>query len=301
MTVIAILGPTASGKSSLALRVAQRIRGEIVNTDSMQVYRGMDIGTAKPDPAERALVPHHMFDVWPISHSVSVAEFQSSARACIDDVMARGSVPVIVGGSGLYVSAVLDDMSFPGTDPAVRDRLEHELEALGPAALHARLAALDPVAAEAILVSNGRRIVRALEVIEVTGQPFIARLPDPVDVYPTIRVGLSIGRQDLDARIERRVGAMWEAGFVDEVRRLRRQLRTGRTSSRALGYQQILAFLAGECTEEQARQDTIDATRRFARRQQRWFARDPRIVWMDYDAADAADRVLGLLGPVTST
>lgn len=300
MSVLAILGPTASGKSALAIAVAERIGGEIVNGDSMQVYQGMDIGTAKPNVAERKRVPHHLFDLWPISHSVSVAEFQAVARECIDDILGRGVTPVLVGGSGLYVSAILDEFEFPGTDPVIRARLENELAATGPTALHARLAEVDPVAAESILVSNGRRVVRALEVIEITGRPFTASLPSPVEVYPTVRVGLEIPRDILDLRIAERVDAMWSAGFVDEVRRLP-ELSLGRTASRALGYQQILEFLNGSCTETEARQATIDATRKFARRQQRWFRRDPRITWLPYDARDAVDRVCALLGPVTST
>jgi tRNA dimethylallyltransferase len=289
--VLAIVGPTASGKSALAVAVAHALRdasgidAEIVGTDSMQVYVGMDIGTATPTSAEQGGVRHHLLDVWPPSHAVSVAEFQAAARAAIDDVLARGAVPIVVGGSGLYVSAVLDDLRFPGTDPAVRARLEADLDREGTAAMHARLAGVDPVAAAAILPTNGRRVVRALEVVEITGQPFVATLPDPVEVYATRRVGLGVPRPVLDARIVARVDAMWAAGFVDEVRRLAADgVAQTPTASRALGYQQILAYLDGEISEDQARQQTIDATRRFARRQQRWFARDPRIAWLDHDS-----------------
>ncbi len=294
-SVLAVVGPTASGKSALAVSVAHRIgpSAEVVGTDSMQVYRGMDIGTATPTAAEQDGVPHHMIDVWEPVHAVSVAEFQAAARAAIDAVLAESGVPIVVGGSGLYVSAVLDDLRFPGTDPVVRARLESELSAVGPGELHRRLAGVDPDAAAAILPSNGRRIVRALEVIELTGEPFVARLPDPQEVYGTVRIGLHVPRDELDARIARRVDAMWEQGFVEEVRALAEgDLATTPTASRALGYQQVLALLAGELTEAEARQGTIDGTRRFARRQQRWFRRDPRIHWVDYDSPTLVDDAL---------
>jgi tRNA dimethylallyltransferase len=302
--VLVIVGPTASGKSSLAVGVALRMTptAEIVSTDSMQVYRGMDIGTATPTVDERHGVPHHLFDAWDPDHAVTVAEFQQHARAAIDDIGGRHRIPVVVGGSGLYVSAVLDDLRFPGTDPVIRGRLEDELADVGPAPLHQRLAILDPEAAAAILATNGRRIVRALEVIELTGGPFVARLPEPSEVYPTVRVGLAIPRDHLDSRIAERVDRMWADGFVDEVRGLCGQgLGATPTASRALGYQQVLAFLAGDCSEEQARQGTVDATRRFARRQQRWFRRDARILWVDYDSPTAADEVLDLWGSDTPT
>lgn len=302
--VLAVVGPTASGKSSLAVAVAHALGrpAEVVGTDSMQVYVGMDIGTATPTAAERAGVPHHLLDRWPPSHAVSVAEFQVVARAAIDDIRSRGAVPIVVGGSGLYVSAVLDDLRFPGTDPAVRARLEAELAEAGSAAMHARLAAVDPVAAGQILPSNGRRVVRALEVVEITGEPFVASLPDPVDVYPTSRVGLAVPRPTLDARIAERVDAMWAAGFVDEVRRLAADGLAGTpTAARALGYQQVLAFLAGDLDEAQARALTIDATRKFARRQQRWFARDRRITWRDYDSPTLVADALAAAGSDTAT
>ena len=304
MTVVAVVGPTASGKSALALGLASNVSGEIVNGDSMQVYRGMDIGTAKPSRAEMASVPHHGFDIWEPAHDVSVAEVQQVARAAIDNVRLRGSTPIVVGGSGLYVSAILDEFAFPGTDAAVRARWEAELAAIGPEALHGRLAQVDPAAATVILPSNGRRIVRALEVIEITGEPFVATLPEPRSVQPTVRIGLEIPRDALDARIADRVDAMWTAGFVAEVARLREQgLGECRTASRALGYQQILEYLDGRISEEEARSQTIDATRRFARRQQRWFRRDERIEWIGYDDEDALARSLDLVrrGPVTDT
>ena len=299
--VLAILGPTASGKSALAVRVAQAliaggVAAEIVGTDSMQCYIGMDIGTATPTTEEMGGICHHGIDVWAPGHLVSVAEFQMMARAAIDDIRAREAVPIVVGGSGLYVSAVLDDLRFPGTDPQVRTRWESELDRLGAEGLHAVLAERDPSAAAVILPTNGRRIVRALEVIELTGEPFAAQLPDPVDIYPAVRVGLDVPREALDARIAARVERMWDAGFVDEVRRLAADgLADAPTASRALGYAQVLAFLAGECSGDDARTATVEATRKFARRQQRWFRRDTRISWLPFDGPDATERVLALL------
>ena len=302
MTVLAIVGPTAVGKSALAVAVAKSCRGEIINIDSMQIYVGMNIGTATPNLIERAGVTHHLVDIWPPDHDLAVAEYQQVARLAIDDVRSRGAQPIVVGGSGLYVTGVLDDLQFPGTDPLVRANLEAELQSAGPAVLHARLAVVDPVAAAAILPTNGRRIVRALEVIELTGEPFTATLPPPVSIYPTVRVGLEIAREVLDQRIADRVQQMWEAGFVDEVRELAESgLASWRTASRALGYLQVLSYLGGQCTESEAKQATIDATTKFARRQQRWFRRDRRIHWIDYDTSDAAARVLALLGSETLT
>jgi tRNA dimethylallyltransferase len=211
-----------------------------------------------------------------------VAEYQRLARAALAEVTGRGRVPILAGGSGLYLRAALDELDFPGTDPAVRDRLEQELAERGPGPLHARLATLDPAAARGILPSNGRRIVRALEVIEVSGRPFTATLPRYQSVYPAVHLGLRVPRAELDERIAVRVDRMWQAGLVAEVRRLDQAgLRTGRTASRALGYAQVLRFLAGEWTEQQARAETIKATRRFARRQEAWFRRDPRVTWLD--------------------
>ena len=303
--VLAIVGPTASGKSALAVRVALRLRdlgrpAEIVGTDAFQVYRGLPICTAVPSVAERAGVPHHMLEAWPLSREVSVAEFQQAARAAIDGVRARGAVPIVVGGSGLYVSAVLDDLRFPGTDPAVRARYEAEVAEVGSHALHARLAEIDPAAAAAILPTNGRRIVRALEVIELTGEPFAATLPDPVDVYPTARIGLAIARSALDERIAERVAGMWSAGLADEVRAALTAT-VGRTAERAIGVAQMRAELAGTLHAAEARALTVTATAKFARRQQRWFARDRRVVWVDYDAADAVERCLAVWGAETST
>ncbi|MFE1322021.1 tRNA (adenosine(37)-N6)-dimethylallyltransferase MiaA [Kitasatospora phosalacinea] len=280
--VVSVVGATAAGKSDLAVAIAREIGGEVVNTDSMQLYKGMDIGTAKLTPAERGGVPHHLLDVWEVTETASVAEYQALARAEMDRQLAAGQVPVLVGGSGLYVRAAVDEMEFPGTDPAVRARLEEELERVGPGALHRRLAGLDPAAAEAILPSNGRRVVRALEVIEITGRPFTASLPTQRAVYGAVQIGVRVPRPELDRRIELRVDRMWEAGLLDEVRELEEAgLREGLTASRALGYQQVLAFFAGECTEDEARAETVRATRRFARRQESWFRRDDRIHWLD--------------------
>ena len=280
--VIVVVGPTAAGKSGLAVDLAQALDGEVINADSMQLYRGMDIGTAKLTLAERQGVPHHLLDVWDVRQTANVADYQRLARAAIADITARGKRPILAGGSGLYVRAALDDLTFPGTDPDVRARLEAELDDLGPAALHSRLAAADPAAGAAILPSNGRRIVRALEVIELTGRPFTATLPDYGASIPALQLGLRPAREELDRRIETRVDRMWAAGFEAEVRQLAQAgLRQGRTASRALGYQQLLRHLAGEWTLDQARAETVRATRRFARRQESWFRRDPRISWLD--------------------
>ena len=279
--VVAIVGPTAAGKSALAVELALRLGGEVVNADSMQLYRGMDIGTAKLRPEERRGVPHHVLDIWEVTEPASVAVYQSVARAAVDDIYARGRVPLLVGGSGLYVRAVLEQFDFPGTDPELRASLEAELARVGPAALHARLAERAPEAAARILPTNGRRIVRALEVVTLTGT-FVASLPEPTPYYPAVHIGVDRDPAELDALIAERVDRMFAAGLVDEVRALEaRGLREGRTASRALGYQQVLRYLAGECTLAEARDETVQATRRFVRRQRSWFRRDPAVVWLD--------------------
>ncbi|MFN8159287.1 MAG: tRNA (adenosine(37)-N6)-dimethylallyltransferase MiaA [Candidatus Nanopelagicales bacterium] len=296
--VVAVVGPTASGKSDLGVALALELGGEVVNADSMQLYRGMDVGTAKLAPAERRGVPHHLLDVWDVTETASVADYQERARAVVDALRAEGRTPLLVGGSGLYVRAVLDALEFPGTDPDVRARLEAELEQVGSGVLHARLAAVDPAAAAAILPSNGRRVVRALEVVEITGGSFTATLPEHRDVYPSVQVGLDVPRPELDRRIDVRVERMWAAGLVDEVRGLLEVgLREGRTASRALGYAQVIRFLDGEWTEEQALEETQRATRRFARRQDSWFRRDDRVVWLPYDADDLLARALAAVRP----
>jgi tRNA dimethylallyltransferase len=298
---IAIVGPTGAGKSELSLRLASALNGEVVNADSMQLYRGMDIGTGKLAQADRAGVPHHLLDVWDVTQTASVSEYQRLARAVIADIHARGRTAVLAGGSGLYVRAVIDNLEFPGTEPAMRARLEAELAALGPAVLHDKLAAADPAAAAAILPSNGRRIVRALEVIELSGRPFSATLPDYASVLSAVQIGLSVPRPELDRRIAARVRTMWQAGLVDEVRRLAVPagpgggLRSGRTASRALGYAQVLRLLDGEWTEAEAEEQTVRATRRFARRQESWFRRDPRVTWLDAERPVPTDLALAVV------
>ena len=289
--VVAVVGPTATGKSDLGLALAERLGGEVVNADAMQLYRGMDIGTAKLSPDERHGIPHHQLDVLDVREEASVAAYQRHSRTDIDGIRARGRVAVLVGGSGLYVRAALDRLEIPPTDRAVRQRLEAELAATGVAALRERLVAVDPVAAEAIDPSNGRRIVRALEVVELTGRPFSATMPTREYVVPTVTIGLTAARPVLDERIDRRVQRMWEQGLVDEVKALVPQgLREGRTASKALGYQQALAQLDGTMTAEEAQTDTATATRRYARRQDSWFRADPRVVWLPHDAPDLVDR-----------
>jgi tRNA dimethylallyltransferase len=293
--LIAVVGATATGKSDLAIELALRLGGEVVNVDSMQLYRGMDIGTAKLPVGERRGVPHHLLDIWDVTRTASAAEYQGLADEVISGIQARGKVPVLAGGSGLYVRAALGDLDFPGTDDAVRERLEAELAAAGQGPLYERLTALDPVAAAAILPSNGRRIVRALEVIEISGQPFSATMPAYDAGRPAVQVGIQLPRPELDRRIELRVDAMFAAGLEDEVRRLAEEgLREGKTASRALGYQQVLRYLDGDWTLEQARDETVRATRRFARRQESWFRRDPRVTWVDA-GGDLPARVLSLM------
>jgi tRNA dimethylallyltransferase len=303
LPIVAVVGATASGKSDLALDLAERLGGEIVNTDAMQVYRGMDIGTAKLPLAERRGIPHHLLDLLDVTEPATVAEFQRWARAEIVSCRARGAVPVLVGGSALYTRAILDEFEFPGTDPAVRARYDAALAELGPEALHRRLAELDPAAAAGIIATNGRRVVRALEVIEITGRPFTASLPALEYADPqTVQIGVDIDRPALDARIAARVERMWQQGFVEEVRALaERGLRDGRTANRALGYRQVLAFLDGELTEAEAKEQTISGTRRFARRQDSWFRKDPRITWVAYDDPDRVEKALAAIGQAAGT
>jgi tRNA dimethylallyltransferase len=295
--VIAVVGPTATGKTALSLDLAGHLDGEVINADSMQLYRGMDIGTAKLRPEQWRGVAHHALDLWDVTELASVAEVPGRARSAVDDVLARGRVPLLVGGSGLYVRAVLEQFHFPGTDAALRAELEADLETFGAAAMHSRLAARDPEAASRILPTNGRRIVRALEVVQLTGAPFVATLPSPKPFYPAVHIGVDRDPAELDDRIARRVDQMWSDGLVGEVRALERVgLRRGRTASRALGYQQVLRFLAGECTEDQAREETISATRRFVRRQRSWFRRDPAVTWLDGASPSLVDDALRRCG-----
>lgn len=293
--VVAIVGPTASGKTRLSVEVALSCEGEIINGDSVQLYAGMDIGSAKATIEERRGVPHHLLDVLDVTAEANVARFQAAARDAIAQIHERDRLPILVGGSSLYVRAVLDPLDFPGTDPLIRDRWTARLAEQGAEELHALLAERDPEAARAILPTNGRRIVRALEVGELTGRPFVATMPGPVSIYPDVAmVGLDVPRDVLDRRIDLRVDQMWDAGLVDEVRGLE-GLAGSLTASRALGYQQVLAFLAGELTEEQARAETKAGTRRFARRQDRMMRKDPRIHWLAFDDPDLVARAVALV------
>ncbi|RZS30572.1 tRNA dimethylallyltransferase [Herbihabitans rhizosphaerae] len=280
---VAVVGPTATGKSDLAVELALRLGGEVINADAMQLYRGMDIGTAKITTAGRRGVPHHLLDVLDVTETASVAAYQRDARACVERLLDAGRVPVVVGGSGLYVQSIVDDLDFPGTDPDVRARLESELAEAGADVLYRRLAERDPVAAQAILPSNGRRIVRALEVIELTGRPFSANMPRPGPArYGTVLIGLDREPGALDERVDERVRRMFEAGLADETRELENQgLRLGRTASRALGYQQVLDEFDGDHDMDAAAAATAKATRRFVRRQRSWFRRDKRITWLE--------------------
>lgn len=298
-----VIGPTAVGKSSLSIMVAKNLHAnglgcELVNLDSMLVYRGMDIGTAKPTLSEREQVRHHLVDIVDIDWAATVADFQSMARAAIDDCQGRGVIPLLVGGSALYTRAVIDDFSFPGTDPELRTRLERDLAEHGSAALHDQLRRLDPEAADEIIPGNGRRVVRAIEVVTLTGKPFRASLPQHTHALPgVIEFGLDSPRDWLDERIARRVDQMWSAGFLDEVRLLTaRGLRETRTARKAVGYRQVLEHLAGDYDEDEARRRTVAATRRFARRQYGWYRRDDRIEWLDARSPNLAtvvtDRIL---------
>ena len=299
--IVAVVGSTASGKSELALDLADALGGEIVNTDAMAVYRGMDVGTAKTPLAERRGIAHHLLDYLGVKEPLTVAQFQRDARAAIADVRSRERLPVLVGGSALYTRAVLDRFDFPGTDEAVRMRLEAELDELGAAALHDRLLSVDAEAGANIRRDNGRRIVRALEVVELTGRPFSATLPrlEYADER-TVQLGVDIDRPTLHERIERRVDAMFAGGLVDEVRRLLDEgLREGRTAGVAIGYREVTAYLDGELTLDEARERTVVATRRFARRQDSWFRKDPRVVWVGFDDPARLTKAIDAVGPWT--
>ncbi|HEY7722987.1 MAG TPA: tRNA (adenosine(37)-N6)-dimethylallyltransferase MiaA [Pedococcus sp.] len=294
--VVAVVGPTASGKSDLALDLAEALGGEVVNADASQLYRGMDIGTAKVPPTQRRGLPHHQLDVLDVTDEASVAAYQHHARADLAAIAARGRPAVVVGGSGLYVRALLDRLEIPPTDPEVRARLEEEAARLGTATLYARLRGVDPAAADAIEPNNTRRVVRALEVIDLTGRPFSATMPAREYLRPTLALGLELPRDVLDERIGTRVARMWRDGLLDEVRALEPLgLREGRTASRALGYAQALAQLDGTLTEAEAQDQTAAMTRRFARRQESWFRPDPRITWLDPREDGTATRALALV------
>jgi tRNA dimethylallyltransferase len=295
---IAIVGPTGTGKSALALAVAERLSGqigvEIVNADAMQLYRGMDIGTAKLPPAERRGVPHHQLDVLDVTQTASVARYQADAAADVEAIGARGAVPIVVGGSMMYVQSLLDEWTFPATDPAVRAKWEQRLAEVGVAALHAQLAEVDPAAAVSILPTDGRRIVRALEVVELTGQPFAASFPAiGAPRWDTAIIGLDWDTTALDARLAQRTDTMFADGLVDEVRTLvGRGLRDGVTAARALGYAQVIADFDAGGDGTAAREPTFIGTRRYVRRQRSWFRRDHRITWLDGAGADLVEETL---------
>ena len=283
MKLLVVCGATATGKSQLAISLAHHFDGEIVNADSMQIYRGMDIGTAKLSVEEREGIVHHLLDVLDVNQDSTVAWYQSAARAAITDIHARGKCAIVVGGTGLYIKSILDELNFPDTDPAVRKNLEKELESIGLNAVFERLEKLDPAAAIAIDRANSRRVIRALEVIEITGKPFTANLPREASTrYPdAAQFGLVMDREKLNERISARVDRMWDEGFVSEVETLLgRGIKDGRTAQLALGYSQIIAYLDGRISQDEAREDTKRATRQYARRQETWFSRDARITWI---------------------
>ncbi|WP_404321736.1 tRNA (adenosine(37)-N6)-dimethylallyltransferase MiaA [Arthrobacter luteolus] len=282
LPVIAVVGPTGSGKSDLGVALAQRLGGEIINADSMQFYRGMDIGTAKLPEDERGGIPHHLLDILDVTEEASVSDFQAQARETIDRIRSRGNYPILVGGSGLYVRAALDVLEFPGTDPQLRRKIEDELESVGFEALRAKLRDVDPVSADRL--GDARRVVRALEVHELTGRPFSSFMPERTYYQPAVQLGLAVERPVLHVRLARRVDQMVQQGLLDEVRVLDAAgLRSGRTASRALGYAQFLKVLDGHWNTGQAVEDTVIATRKFARRQLTWFRADPRVTWLDFD------------------
>jgi tRNA dimethylallyltransferase len=294
MRPIAIIGPTGTGKSALALAVAERVGGEIVNADAMQLYRGMDIGTAKLTVAERRGIPHHQLDVLEVTETASVARYQQAAAADIEAIAASGNVPIVVGGSMMYIQSLLDEWAFPATDPDVRAKWERRLAEIGAVGLHNELAQVDASAASSILPTDGRRIVRALEVVELTGQPFAASAPTiGAPCWDTAIVGLDWDTPVLDERLARRTDKMFDDGFVDEVKTLLgRGLRDGVTASRALGYAQVIADLDSGGDGSAAREPTFFGTRRYVRRQRSWFRRDHRIVWLDGAASDNVEQTL---------
>ena len=296
MTLIVICGATATGKSELAVELAKELKGHIVNADSMQLYKGMDIGTAKLGVEERQGIPHHLIDVLSVKEEASVAQYQIDARSIIDQLLEQSIPAIVVGGTGLYIKAILDDLNFPDTDPEVREKIAKQAEELGADVMHARLEKLDPAAAAAIPKENVRRVVRALEVIELTGRPYTANLPRVGSTkYPEARqYGLVMERETLQERIDLRVERMWEQGLVREVRDLMNEgLLDGRTAQAALGYAQVIKFAQGLMTEDEAIKETKRATRQYARRQETWFSRDERITWIKKaPVADLVERVI---------
>lgn len=295
MKVIAIVGPTAVGKTSLSLKLAKEINAEIINVDAMQLYKGMDIGTAKLNLEDRENITHHLIDILDPSQESNVSDFQQIARSTIDTLLEKNTHPLLVGGSGLYVNSVLENLEFPGTDQDLRERLEDELEQIGIVEMFAKLKQIDPEAAKTILPNNARRIIRALEVIELTGKPYNAKLPESAPIYEDVRIALDMPRDLLDERITQRVHEMFEQGLVEETTLLQDKIRAGKTSIRALGYSQIISHLDGHISLTQAKEQTIAATKRFARRQLSWFRRDPKIIWLDATSPEIFEDSLRLV------
>lgn len=300
--LIAVVGPTGAGKSDLALTLAEHIiaaggKAEIINADSMQFYQGMDIGTAKLDLSERRGIKHHLIDWLKITDESTAAEFQGAARPLIENLQRNGVTPILVGGSMLYVAAVLNLFEFPARDEVLRARLEQDLIEVGPHELHRRLSAIDPIAASRIIPENGRRTVRALEIVTLTGEPFAAEIPEDIkDWQPVLEIGINGPREDLRERLATRVAKMWQQGLVAEAAGLEGLgIREGKTSSRAIGYAQALAQIDGEMTEAEAMADTVRLTQKYARRQMSWFRRDKRIHWLDYQDAQVQQKAIALV------
>lgn len=290
LPAIVLVGPTAVGKTDLSLALAHEFNGEVINADSMQLYRGMDIGTAKIPQDQRQGITHHLLDVLDITETANVADYQQTGRQVVQELSSRNKRAIIVGGSGLFIQGLLEDLQFPGSDPVIRDRLTKEAEEIGAEAMYQRLVESDPTAAKDILPNNTRRVIRALEVIELTGSAPVTTLGELPEIVPSIRIGLTRDRSELDLRIEARVDQMWEAGFVAEVAALEALgLREGLTASKALGYAQILAALASEISIDEAKEKTVQATKRFARRQESWFSRDQKIQWLNANEATVGE------------
>ena len=296
MKVIAIVGPTAVGKTALSLEIAEKFSAEIINADAMQNYKRMDIGTAKLPLSQRRGIVHHQIDVLDPSEEANVSQYQKQSREIINELLSKNVQPILVGGSGLYVNSVLEDLEFPGTNLEVRAKYEEILDEKGVEALFQMLKEIDPKAAENILPNNARKIVRALEVNEITGKAFNGKLPEPSPIFSDVRIALDMPRDLLDQRIIDRVHQMFEDGFVDEVKSLEKNLRLGKTAFRALGYSQVLSLLSGEISEDEAITLTINATKKFARRQLSWFRRDPLIHWLDATSPDLFAQSLRLIG-----
>ena len=295
MKVIALVGPTAVGKTALSLDLALELSAEIINADAMQIYKGMDIGTAKLPLSQRRGVIHHKIDVLDPIDEANVSQYQKQTREIIRELLNRKVQPILVGGSGLYVNSVLEDLEFPGTSLELRAKYEELLEEKGVEHLFKMLEEIDPLAAENILPNNARKIVRALEVNELTGKRFNAKLPEPSPIFPDVRIALDMPRNLLDKRITERVNQMFADGFIDEVQKIEESLTKGKTALRALGYSQVLSYLAGEIQKEEAITLTINATKKFARRQLSWFRRDPLIHWLDATSSDLFEQSMKLI------